>query len=170
MNKAMLKHTVAILSSVAAISGCAIASSAPAVAAMVSRSVDVDAAPADVWAAIGPYCAIKNWLPPVGSCTEDGKTPPTRTLVTKDGKATFVELQTARSDKDFSYSYSFLSAPLPLKNYSATIKVVPMAGGRSTVIWSGSFTPDSGKTSVARDALEGIYEAGLSTIKARFAQ
>src|SRR3954454_22473754 len=151
MNKAMLKHTVAILSSVAAISGCAIASCAPAVAAMVSRSVDVDAAPADVWAAIGPYCAIKNWLPPVGSCTEDGKTPPTRTLVTKDGKATFVETQTARSDEKRSYSYTFKSSPLPLTRYISTIEVAAKGPSQSTVTWSSTYTPNEGKEKEAKD-------------------
>ena len=54
-------------------------------AASLSRSVDVNGTPEAVWSMIGPFCAIKDWLPPVGSCTEDGKTPPTRILVTKDG-------------------------------------------------------------------------------------
>src|SRR4051812_648263 len=65
-------------------------------AEVVSKSADIPASPQRVWALIGPFCAIQDWLPPVGTCTQDGKSPPTRTLVTKDGKATFVELQTGR--------------------------------------------------------------------------
>ena len=138
-----------------------------ATAADLSRSIEVSAAPATVWSAIGAFCAIKDWLPPVGICIEDGKTPSTRTLVTKDGKAAFVEKQTARSDAEHSYSYTFLSSPLPVTNYTSTIKVAAKGEGVSVVTWTGSYTPDSGKEKDASEALNGVYEAGLAGIKAR---
>jgi hypothetical protein len=139
-------------------------------AASLSRSVDVNGTPEAVWSMIGPFCAIKDWLPPVGSCTEDGKAPPTRILVTKDGKATFVERQTARSDEEHTYSYSFVSSPLPVTHYTATIAVVAKSAGISTVTWNGTYTPDSGREKDANDALSGIYEAGLKEIQTRLAQ
>lgn len=146
------------------------AGASPASADSLSRSVDVSAAPADVWAAIGPFCAIKDWLPPVGTCTEDRKTPPTRTLVTKDGSATFVETQTARSDAKRSYSYTFNSSPLPVTHYNSTIEVTAKGPGQSTVTWSSTYTPNDGKEKDAKEALSGIYAAGLDSIKARFAK
>ena len=88
-------------------------------AATISRSVDVRAAARDVWSLIGPFCAIRDWLPPVGQCIEDGKAPSTRILVTKDGKAAFVETQVARTEAEHSYSYKFLTSPLPVSNYTA---------------------------------------------------
>jgi hypothetical protein len=136
-------------------------------AANLSRSIEVNGAPAAVWSAIGAFCAIKDWLPPVGICIEDGKTPPIRTLVTKDGKAAFVEKQTARSDAEHSYSYTFVSSPLPVTNYSSTIKVTAKGEGVSVVTWTGTYTPDSGKEKDASDALTGVYESGLAGIKAR---
>jgi hypothetical protein len=139
-------------------------------AATLSRSVDVNATPAAVWSMIGPFCAIKEWLPPIGACSEDGKTPPTRTLITKDGKATFVELQTARSDANYTYSYSFASSPLPVTNYRSTIVVVAKGPGISTVTWSATYTPAPGKEKDASDALNGVYESGLDAIKTRFAK
>lgn len=142
----------------------------PASAATLSRSVEVNGTPAAVWSVIGPFCAIKDWLPPVGTCTEDGEVPPTRTLVTKDGKATFVETQTARSDIKHSYSYAFKSSPLPVTHYTSTIKVSAKGDGVSTVTWSGAYTPDSGKEQDASEALNGIYESGLAAIKAKFAK
>src|SRR5262249_40009779 len=72
----------------------------PASAAELIRSAEVAATPAMVWSTIGPFCAIKDWHPLVGTCTDDGKVPPTRTLVTKDGKVTFVETQVARNDME----------------------------------------------------------------------
>ncbi len=90
--------------------------------------------------------------------------------VTKDGKAIFVETQTARSDAEHSYSYSFKSSPLPVTGYASTIKVVPKSDGVSTVIWSSSYVPEPGKEQAAHQPLVGIYEAGLATIKAKFAK
>ena len=143
---------------------------APASAATITRSAEVKATPSAVWAMIGPFCAIKNWLPPVGACIEDGKTPPTRTLVTMDGKAAFVETQTARNDAEHSYSYTFMSSPLPVSNYTSTIKVTAKGDGSSTVTWSGSYTPDQGKEKAANEALGEVYEAGLTQIKAKLAK
>ena len=134
----------------------------------VSHSVEVKATPAQVWALIGPFCAIQEWLPPVGSCTSDRGTPPTRTLVTKDGKATFIEKETARSEAQHFYSYQFQSSPLPVKHYNSTIEVSSTAEGLATVTWRGTYTPYRGKEKVAQDALNGIYIAGLESIKTRF--
>jgi Polyketide cyclase / dehydrase and lipid transport len=150
---------------------CAVALSfgaTPVSAANLTRSIEVNGAPSAVWSVIGSFCAIKDWLPPVGTCIEDGKSPPTRTLVTKDGKASFVETQTARNEKEYSYSYAFLSSPLPVTNYKSTIKVTAKGDGVSVVTWTGTYTPDSGKEKDAIDALSGVYEAGLAGIQARF--
>jgi len=136
----------------------------------LSRSVEVKGSPAEVWSVIGPFCAIGAWHPAIGSCAEDGKSPSTRTLVTKDGKATFVELQTARSDAGHSYSYTFTSAPVPVTHYSSTLKVVAKGKDTSTVTWSGAYIPDAGKAKDAKDALAGIYESGLDAIKSKLAQ
>ena len=161
--------TIAIGRSAAiAVAVCLGASAASA--ASLSRTVEVNGPPAAVWSAIGAFCAIKDWLPPVGMCIEDGKTPPTRTLVTKDGKAAFVEKQTARNDAEHTYSYAFVSSPLPVTNYSSTIKVTAKGEGTSVITWTGTYTPDSGKEKDASEVLNGVYEAGLSAIKVRFAK
>ena len=81
-----------------------------------------------------------------------------------------METQTARNDHERSYSYAFLSSPLPVSNYRATIKVTAKADGSSTITWSGSCTPDQGKEKAASEALIGVYEAGLAEIKARLAK
>jgi hypothetical protein len=138
-----------------------------ATAATLTRSIDVKGTPAAVWAAIGPFCAIAAWHPAIATCASDGKAKPTRTLVTKDG-ARFVELQTARADR--SYSYSFTSSPVPVSNYSSTLSVTAKGPGVSTVTWSGSYTPNEGKAEDADAALSGIYESGLGAIKARLAK
>jgi hypothetical protein len=149
---------------------CLSAGASPASAASLSRSVDVNGTPAAVWSVIGPFCAIQDWLPPIGTCSENGATPPTRTLVTKDGKATFVELQTARNDAKHTYSYIFTSSPLPVSHYASTIEVVAKSPGVSTVTWRSTYTPEPGKETDANVALSGVYEAGLDKIKTSFAK
>ena len=142
----------------------------PASAASLSRSVEVSGTPSEVWSKIGAFCAIKDWHPAIATCAEDGKTPPTRTLVTKDGKATFVELQTANSDDKHLYGYTFVSSPLPVTNYQSILKVTAQGGGHSVVTWSGEYKPDPGKEKDADAALSGIYQAGLEAIKAKLAK
>jgi Polyketide cyclase / dehydrase and lipid transport len=71
--------------------------------------------------------------PAIGKCTTDGKVEPTRTLVAEDGKATFVEIETARDEKGMSYSYAIKSSLLPLSDYKSTIKVEPKGEGRRHV-------------------------------------
>ncbi len=89
------------------------AAASPAFAASLTRSVDLDAGPDEVWSVIGSFCAIADWHPAVGSCTLDGRSPPTRTLVTRDGRSTFVELEVARNDEARLYSYAFIGRPFP---------------------------------------------------------
>ncbi len=141
---------------------------APALAASLSRSVEVDADASTVWSAIGPFCAIKDWHPVVATCSEDGAAQPTRTLVTKDGKTKFVEPEVARNDVERFYSYSFKSSPFPVTHYIGTIWVVPTAKGKSTVLWTGTFTPLPGREKQATDDFAGVYDSGLAALKTRF--
>src|SRR5436190_12337140 len=134
-----MKNDITITALVRCAALCAVAlgfGAMPVSAANLTRSIEVNGAPSAVWSVIGSFCAIKDWLPPVGTCVEDGKTPPTRTLVTKDGKATFVETQVARSEASHRYSYTFKSSPLPVSRYVSTIEVTDKGNGVSTVTWS----------------------------------
>ena len=134
----------------------------PATAASLDKSVDVGLAAADIWARIGPFCSIKDWHPAIGQCTDDGDV---RTLTTKDGKATFVERQTARDDKATTYSYAIEKSPLPITKYVSTLKVTPKGKDKSTVEWVATYTPVAGKDADAATAIGGIYQAGLDNIR-----
>jgi hypothetical protein len=134
----------------------------------LSLSVEVKGTPSAVWSKIGPFCAIEDWLPPVGTCAEGRQQPATRKLVTKDGKATFVEVQTMRNDAEHTYSYAFQTSPLPVSGYTSTLKVTPLKQGNSLVTWTGSYVPTPGKEKDAIDALSGIYAAGMASIKSKF--
>jgi hypothetical protein len=145
------------------------AAAAPPPAGSLTRSIDVSASADAVWSAIGPFCAIKDWHPAIATCSEV-HAPTVRTLVTRDGKATFVEPETARDDAKRQYTYTFASAPIPVSHYMATIGVMPKKTGGATITWRGTWTPEPGKEKAALDALTGIYESGLDALKAKFAK
>ncbi len=147
--------------------GAVVAAASAASAGSLTRTMDVDAPPAAVWSTIGPFCAIKDWHPLVGVCVTDGKAPPIRTLVTKDGKVSFVETEKARDDVKYSYSYDFVASPLPTTKYLGTISVKPNGHG-STIVWHGDFVALPGKEKDVETALAGVYESGLAALKARF--
>jgi uncharacterized protein YndB with AHSA1/START domain len=168
MNKNMPKRTIRIAALGAL--ACLSLNVSSVSATTLSRSADVNGTVSAVWSLIGPFCAIKDWLPPVGTCTEKAGPAPERTLVTKDGTATFIEAQTARSEADHSYSYTFKSSPMPVTDYVSTINVVAKSDGVSTVTWSSTFVPNAGKEKDALEALTGIYDAGLTPIKSKFAK
>lgn len=134
----------------------------------LSVSVEVKGTPSAVWHKIGPFCAIADWLPPVGTCAEGNQHSATRTLMTKDGQAKFVEVQTMRNDAEHTYSYAFQTSPLPVTGYTSTLKVTPLKQGNSLVTWTASYVPTPGKEKEAIDALSGIYAAGMASIKSQF--
>lgn len=151
----------------AAIIGLALAD--PAVALEVTKSRDIDAPPAAVWAFVGDFCAIGRWHPQVERCIlstdEDDDTVRVqlRGLVIEGGKGTIVEVETARDEAAMTYSYSFVQGPLPVAAYNASLAVRPNGAG-STVIWSGTFDAAGVSDTQAVAEITGIYERGLAGI------
>ncbi|MBE7199035.1 MAG: SRPBCC family protein [Parafilimonas terrae] len=135
----------------------------------VTRSRDVDAPPAAVWAVIGDFCAIGRWHPQVERCIlsndedDESVTVQVRGLVVKGGLGTIVEIETARDETGMSYSYSFVQGPLPVSAYNATLAVRPNGSG-STVIWSGTFDAAGVTDAAAIADLTEVYDAGLAGI------
>jgi hypothetical protein len=138
-------------------------SALPALALDASKTQDIPAPPAKVWATIGDFCGIGQWHPAVERCTlsrRDGK--PVRTLALKGG-GTIVEEELRRDDAAMSYSYTILESPLPVTGYESTLAVKP-AGGGSAVSWTGRFTAKGADDAAAKAAIQGIYDSGLAAL------
>ena len=131
-------------------------------AASVEKEIIVKGSPDQVWKMIGPFCSIKDWHPAIGQCTESNGV---RTLVTKDGKATFVEKQTKNDTSGMEYSYEIEKSPLPITDYKSTLEVTKKSDGVSKIKWSSTYTPDKGKEEAADQAISGIYQGGLDNIQ-----
>ncbi len=135
-----------------------------AAAAEVSRDATIDASPAKVWAAIGPFCSIADWHPAIAKCEEKkAKDGTLRHLTTQDG-GKFDEKLLSHDDKRMRYSYSILKSPLPVTGYSSTLSVAETAG-KSHVTWVSTFEPKGASEAEAEKVVGGIYEAGLAALK-----
>lgn len=140
-----------------------LAGTVPGLALDVSKSVEIAAPPAKVWATIGDFCGIGSWHPAIEKCapsTKDGKM--MRTLSLKGG-GTIVEEQLSRNEGGMDYSYAIVEGPLPVSDYKSTLAVAPSGSG-STVTWKGNFKAKGAPDTVAVDAITGIYESGLKAI------
>jgi Polyketide cyclase / dehydrase and lipid transport len=111
-----------------------------------------------LWAKIGDFCGIAKWHPALEKCelSADGKT---RTLSLKGG-GTIVEALTKLDAAGKSYTYSIISGPLPVANYSSTI-TVSADGAGSVVTWTGKYDAKGAPDVDAQKAIQGVYDSGL---------
>lgn len=130
----------------------------------VKLSIPVAASPAQVWEKIGSFNALSDWHPAVErSELEDGGT--IRRLHLAGGGEIVERLEA--SEDGHSYTYSIIEGPLPVMNYSSTLRVVEGADGKAEVEWSSNFDP-VGSADEAIEVMQGVYQAGLDNLKKMF--
>jgi NADPH:quinone reductase-like Zn-dependent oxidoreductase len=142
----------------------------------VRKSTIIDAAVDDVWRFLRDFNAHERWHPAVAaSLIEDGRDPDevacVRAFRLQDG-AGLREQLLSLSDRDRTFSYCILDAPIPLIGYVATVRLKPVTdGGRTFWEWSSSFAaPAERADELARLVGEDIYEAGFDAVKQHFGQ
>lgn len=133
--------------------------------AKISMSTDLNASADQVWKMIGGFNALPDWHPAVekSELTQEGQT---RTLSLAGG-GTIVEKLEKVDDGARTYTYSIVDSPLPVSNYTATIKVSG-EGDNSTIEWSSEFSADGASDTDAMKAIEGIYQAGFDNLRKMF--
>ena len=129
----------------------------------------VDAPAEKVWAVIRRFDAVVDWLPFVKSSPiEDGGDPThvgcVRVLTQTDGEV-FREVLVGLSDAERSYSYTFVSSPVPVHNHQTTLRVLPITDGdRSHVEWSSRFDIDPEYEAQLVDLMNRNFLAGLRNL------
>ena len=132
----------------------------PALAIESSYTVSSASSADAVWAKVGDFCGIKNFVPGLTcALSADGKT---RTLTTAEG-AVLVEQLEGRDDAARSYSYTIISGPLPVANYHSTISVKPTDSG-SSIVWTGKYDAKGASDADAKNVIDGIYKAGADNL------
>ncbi len=133
----------------------------------LKMAVKLDANAADVWAMIGNFGDI-NWHPAISSTVAEGEgLDAVRTITLVDNGGELFETLDAMGD--MSYSYTVISSPFPMKNYSATIEVIENGDG-ATVKWSSTFEADGISSEELEKIVSNFYEAGFEALAAALAQ
>ncbi|HID9486029.1 TPA: SRPBCC family protein [Pseudomonas aeruginosa] len=132
--------------------------------AKAHASIDLRNDAEQVWRLIGGFDALPDWLPfiPQSVLSEGGRV---RTLQRVEG-GTIVERLLDFSEAGRSYTYTILQGPAPVRDYQATLRVLPLADGQgSRVEWFGSFVPVGISDEEASTLFRTIYEDGLAALK-----
>jgi len=122
--------------------------------------------PADkVWRVVSNWNKLPQFVPKVVERTEvSGKGINTDwTIYLKNGKLV-KETMTAYSDKKMSMSYKMTETPMPLKDYLATIKVIPIDEQNSEVIFETDFKVKEENRTNLLATFESFQETYLSNI------
>jgi hypothetical protein len=141
----------------------------------IVRSTIIDAPCDQVWALLRDFNGFDRWHPALAkSSIERGQSADklgcVRRVFLRDGSELRERLLTL-SDLEQTFSYCLLDTPVPLFNYVAHVRLVPVTDGNGTFWdWRGSFTTRKGEEAeMTRLVSEDIFQAGFAAIRNRFA-
>lgn len=104
----------------------------------------IDGAADRVWDVLKHFGQISQWHPAIPeSIIEDGQPDGLvgciRRLTLQDG-AVLREKLLSVDEPDLQFSYRFVESPLPVDNYVATVRLIPLTGENTTVVlWNATF-------------------------------
>ncbi len=135
-------------------------------------SINIDATASSVWDIVKDFGGLNNWHPmfsnDVIKSGTNNQVGAVRTLTIKDGPS-FDEQLMVWDDYERHYTYRVIDPnPLPIKNYSSTMKVMQLSPGVTNVTWTSSYQNNSGGEMSDDDLiafLNGAYQAGLEALK-----
>jgi len=137
--------------------------------AKVSSSAELPVSAKTVWAVIGNFNALPDWHPAVAKSELQSKDGGTLRKLSLVGGGTIEERLEKIDEKGRRYTYSIVSGPLPVSNYTATLTVrEAQTGSGCTVEWSSEFEAKGAPEGDAVAAIRGIYEAGFENLKKMF--
>ena len=137
----------------------------------VVRSTVLESPIGRVWEVLRDFNGFDRWHPAIAASETERGAPAdqvgcVRRLRLKDGSELREQLITL-SDLEQCYSYCLLDTPIPLFNYVAHIRLVPVTDGDRTFwSWQSRFTTRRGEEqAMARLVGEDIYRAGFAAIR-----
>ena len=135
----------------------------------VKASTNLPVPAQTVWGVIGGFNALPDWHPAVekSEVAQDGGNK-VRTLTLAGGGGSIVERLDQIDDNERLYTYSILSGPLPVANYTSTIRVKDNGSGGCTVEWGSEFNAEGAPESAAVAAIRGVYETGFENLRKMF--
>lgn len=124
-----------------------------------------------VWATIRDFNALPAWNPAVErSEIEDGRESDAvgcvRSFTLRDGGHLREQLLSL-SDEEFSFSYSILESPMPVEDYVATVRLLPVSDGdRTYAEWSAEFDcPPDAEEELVEAIGQGVFLASFRALE-----
>jgi len=132
----------------------------------VAASIEIPTDPDSIWAVIGPFGGIANWLPGFASAElDDGGR--IRRLHTDDG-AVFVERLVTYDEPGRNFSYTITESPFDVTDHLAVVRVQAIGDGRSSrVDWTAAFRAAAREEEV-RTTMQGVFDGGLAAVAKMF--
>jgi len=132
----------------------------------VSMQSPVNMSADEVWKLIGQFNALPDWHPAISSSKlEDGGRIRRLSLL---GGGEVVERLEQIEQGDRLYRYSIVSGPLPVANYTATLRVREDGKGKATIEWSSEFDPAGATETDAMSAIQDVYRMRLDNLRKMF--
>ena len=134
--------------------------------AKVNMQTDLKVDAQKVWDLIGGFNTLPDWHPAVekSELNEEGS----MRKLSLAGGGEIIEKLEKIDDNERVYTYSIVNSPLPVANYTASIRVKDNGEGNSIVEWSSEFNADGAPENDAIQAIQGIYQAGFDHLKKIF--
>jgi hypothetical protein len=133
----------------------------------VSMSLDLGVPADKVWDLIGGFNALPDWHPAVEKSEIEGEGKGSVRTLHLAGGGTITERLEQLDDAGKVYSYSILSSPLPVANYTGTIRLEDGPSG-CKVTWESNFEPAGAPEGDAVQVIQGIYQAGFDNLRKMF--
>lgn len=137
----------------------------------VVRSTIIDAPVDRLWSVLRDFNGHDRWHPIVARSEIERAYPPDRVgcirrFQLRDGSELREQLLTL-SDLEMTFSYCLLDTPIPLFNYVAHVRLLPVTdGNRSFWHWESRFTTPPGREEeLARMVGEEVYVAGMEAVR-----
>src|SRR5688572_18669523 len=116
--------------------------------------VKIERSPDEVWALIGDFGGLGDWMPGIESCELDGDVRKLQTMGME-----IHEQQMSRDDATRTISYSIVQSPMPVEHHLATLSVAPEGDG-SVLTWAYEVRPDE-----MAAAFGPVYEGSAQAVK-----
>ena len=141
----------------------------------VVRSTIIDASVDAVWGVLRDFNGHDHWHPIVrASLIERGQPSDrigsVRRFVLQDGSELREQLLML-SDLEQSFCYCLLDTPIPLFNYVAHVRLLPVTDGDRTFWhWESRFDPPAGREQeLVAMVGEGVYQSGFDAVRRHLA-
>ena len=137
----------------------------------IVRSTIIEAPIEAVWDVLRDFNGHDQWHPVVADSVIERGLPSDRIGCVRrfhlaDG-AELREQLLALSDADMTFSYCLLDTPIPLLNYVAHVRLIPVTAGDMTFwhLTSRFDTPPGREKELEKQVAENIYEGGFQAVR-----